>query len=104
PRRCSGAGVAFVGQLDDIDHFVHRTPTAVVAAVHLDQLGDRQVVLDAALLQDDPDPLAQLAGAIGRIHAQHPYLPGAPRTVSLEDLDDRGLTRAVRAKEAEHLA
>ena len=33
----------------------------VIAAVHLDQLGDRQVVLNAALLEHDPDPLAQLA-------------------------------------------
>ena len=76
----------------------------VVAAVHLDQLGDRQIPLDAALLQHDPDPLAQLALAAGRIHAEHARLARAPRAVALEDLDRRRLARAVGAEQAEHLA
>jgi len=42
----------------------------VVAPVHLHQLGDRQIDLDAALLQHDPHLLAQLAAGGGRVDPQ----------------------------------
>ena len=40
-RQLLGADVALLGQLDELDHLVDRAPPGVVAAVHLDQLGDR---------------------------------------------------------------
>ena len=62
-----------------------RRPVAadVIAAVHLEQLGDRQVVLDTALLKDDPDPLAQLprsgAGSMPSTRTSPPSASGSPR-------------------------
>jgi hypothetical protein len=59
---------------------------------------------DAALLGDNPDPLAQRALPVLRIEAEHVHLAGSPSPMSFEDLDDRRLARPVRAEEPEHLA
>jgi hypothetical protein len=51
-------------RLDELDQLIDRAAARVVAPVHLDQLGDGQVVLHSGLLQDYPDALAQLAPAV----------------------------------------
>jgi hypothetical protein len=76
----------------------------VVAAVHLQQLGDGEVGLDSALLEHDADPLAQLPGAGGRVDPEHPDLARTRGPVALEDLHHGRLTRAVGPEQAEHLA
>ncbi len=75
----------------------------MVAAVHLDQLGNRQIVLHSALLEHDPDALSQPTLPVRRIHAQHSCLTVSALSVTLEDLDDGCLTRPVWPKQTEHL-
>ncbi len=104
PESCLARTSALLGQLDQLDHLVHLAAPDVVAAVHLDQLGHGQVALHAALLQDDAHLLAQLAGARGRVEAEHPSLAAGPGPVALEDLDGGGLARPVGAEQAEDLA
>src|SRR6202011_4961906 len=83
--------------------FLNRPPARVVAAVHLEQLGDRELVLDTALLQHDPDPLAQRPLAARRIHPEHAdFAPGA-LPIALENLDGRGLAGAVGPEQTEDL-
>ena len=51
-------------------------------------------------LQDDPDPLLEVALPRRRVVAQDVDLAGGPRAEALEDLDGRGLARAVRPRSA----
>jgi hypothetical protein len=63
-----------------------------------------QTVLDAATLQHDPDPVAQLALAPGRVHSEDADFAAAPVAVPLEDLHGRRLAGPVGAEQAEHLS
>jgi len=76
----------------------------VIAAVHLDQLTDRQVTLNPALLKHDSHSLTQPAPAVGGIHPEYSGFPGTPGAVTLEDLDGGGLARSVGTEKAEDLA
>ena len=96
--------ISLLTQFDELDHLVDRATTRVIAAVHLDQLGDRQVVLDAGLLEDHADSLPQPALAVGRIHPEHSGLAARARAVTLEDLHGRRLAGAVGPKQTEHLS
>ena len=102
-RQVPGARVALLAQLHQLDHLVDRAAPAVIAAVHLDQLRDRQVVLHAALLEHDSDALVELALGVRRVHAQHSHVAVAAFAVALEDLDDRCLARPVWSQQTEHL-
>ncbi len=59
--------------------------------------------VEAAALQDDPDPLLQAAVAALGIPPEHPHLAPGAAPVALEDLDRRGLAGPVRPEQAEHL-
>jgi len=96
--------VPFLLELHELDHLVDGPAPRVVAAVHLDELGDRQIALDAALLEHDPHPLAQLPRARRGIDPEDRRLAVGAQSVPLEDLDRRRLTGAVRAEQAEHLS
>ena len=55
-------------------------------------------------LEHDPHPRAELARALAGIQAEHAHLARRAVPVTLEDLDRRRLTGAVRTEQAEHLA
>jgi len=61
----------------------------------LDRFAHGGTRVEAAALEDDPDPLLQAPVALFGILTQHPYVAGASATVALEDLDRRRLARAV---------
>src|SRR6202034_2158155 len=94
---------SLITQLDELDQLIDRASARVVAPVHLDQLRDGQVVLYPGLLEHDSDALAQLALAVGRVHAQHPDLASGARPVTLEYLDGSRLAGAVGPEQAEDL-
>ena len=77
---------------------------AVVAGVHREHLGDREVRLDAALLQHDADALTQFGAAVRGVHAEHRDVARIARAVALEDLDRRGLASTVGAEHSNTLA
>ena len=60
--------------------------------------------MNAALLQHDPDLLAELARAASGIDSQDPCLTRRAGSIPLQDLDDGRLAGAVGAEQAEHLA
>jgi len=76
----------------------------VVLPPDLDQLADPCLAGKAALLQDDADALAQLGGLGGGVEAEHGDRAPGPRAEALQNLHRRGLARAVRPEQAEHLA
>jgi hypothetical protein len=77
-RQVPRANITLLAELDQLEELVDGSPARVVAAVHLERLGDGQVVLHAALLQDDPDALAQLTLPVRRVHPSTCASP-APR-------------------------
>ena len=57
----------------------------------------------AGELQDDADPGPPRAAGVRRVAAKHRYRTPVAVPEALEDLDRRGLARAVRAEQGEHL-
>ena len=94
------------GQADQVDHLADVARRRVVARVARDGLPDGQVRLDRDVLQDQPDPLAQrpAAGPVAGVDAEHVDLARVPGAEPLQDLQDGGLARAVRAEQREDLA
>jgi hypothetical protein len=103
-RERAHARVALVGELDQLQQLVHGARALVPAAVHLEHLGHGELGLEPAGLQHDAEAVAQRALAAGGVGAEHAHRAGVGQAVALEDLDRRGLARAVGAEEAEHLA
>src|SRR4051794_8384909 len=76
-----------------------------VEAGHLlDRLAHRRARVEADALQHDPDALLQVEVALLRVEAEHGDLAATALAVALEDLDSRGLARAVGPEQPEHLA
>jgi hypothetical protein len=69
-----------------------------------DRLAHLDVAVHAGALQHDPHPIAQLAGALLGVVAEDRDDPARAAAIALEDLDGRGLARAVGAEQPEHLA
>jgi hypothetical protein len=65
---------------------------------------DRQFRRVGVALQHDADPRPPLPAALAGIGAQDRDLAAVPLPVPLEDLYRRGLARAVRAQQREHLS
>ena len=82
----------------------HAEGLSVVAGVHREHLGDGEVGIDAALLQDDADALAHLRPTVRRVDAEHRHLARITCAVALEDLDRRGLSGPVRTEDGDALA
>ena len=95
---------AFSGEADERDHLVGVARVRVEAGEVRQRLATRQVAVHAASLQDDADPLAQLARALPRVVAENGHIAAGAGAVALEDLDRRGLARAVGPEQAEDLA
>ena len=72
--------------------------------VQAQDLARRGPVVDAALLEHQPQPRPQRPPVPRRVEAQHPHGPAVDAAVPLEDLDRRGLARAVGPEEREQLA
>src|SRR3954468_13774424 len=82
-------------QADQRDHLVDVARGRIHAREVLQRLAHADVRVDAGLLQDDADPLAQLARAMAGIEAEDRDRAAGPLAVALEDLDGRRLARAV---------
>jgi hypothetical protein len=91
-------------ELDDAEQVAGGAGVGVVRAPAVDQLFDPGLAGEAALLQDDADPLAELGRLRLRVHAEDGDGAAGPPAEALEDLDGGGLARAVGAEEAEDLA
>ena len=68
------------------------------------RLAHREQRVELARLQHETEPIAPRARRRRGIDAEHGDVAAGPRAVALEDLDRRGLARAVRPEKAEHLA
>src|SRR5665213_4378474 len=102
-READHSRVPFLLEANQLDEFLNRSWLGVIAAVHLDRLGDREIPLDAARLQDDAYLGAQLLAVPSGVKAENTHVTAAPRAISLENLDDRRLPSAVRAEQSEDL-
>ena len=100
-RKLRDARVLLVCQADQADHLVQRSGFRVVAAKHLDRLGDRQVGIDSTGLQHDAHLLLEPAVPQGWIKAKDRNLATVAAAKSFENLDRRRLACAVRAEEGE---
>ena len=98
----SDARVLLRLQLDELDDLVGGPGVRIVPAVHVHGLADGEELLDAGLLQHDPDALFERPLAAHRVVAEDRDGAGVAVPVPLEDLDSRGLARAVRAEQREH--
>jgi hypothetical protein len=96
--------IALLVEADERDHLVDVAASPVVAGEHPVDLTHCQVRPELRLLQDDTDPLAEVASGARRVAVQHLDRAAVAGSVALEDLDRRRLSRAVRAEQAEDLA
>ena len=67
-------------------------------------LTHRRPGVEAAALQNDPDPLLKAAVTLLGVLSEHPHISAAAAPIPLEDLDGRRFSGAVGAEQAEHLA
>ena len=96
--------VLVLGQLDDLEQLRETSRLPVVGAPAVDQLRHPCLTGEAALLQDDADPLAEPGRLCLRVHAEDADRAAGALPEAFEYLDGGGLARAVRAEEAEDLA
>ena len=97
-------GAGLLGEPDQPDDLVDLARGAVVAGVHPQHLGHREVGVDGGLLEHDADPFAQVEAAVSWVGAQDRHRAGVARPVALEDLHERGLAGAVGSEHGQHLA
>ena len=76
----------------------------VVGREEAQQLERPQAGVEPARLQHHADLRAEAAAVAHRVEAEHAHRAGVGPAVALEDLDRRGLARAVGAEQPEHLA
>src|SRR5438067_10039617 len=98
------AGVALLFEPDQPDHFVDRPGALVVAGELGELLGNGEVLVHGGGLEHDADAGAPVEAGVGRIDAEHLYLPAVASPVALKDLNRRRLAGSVRAEQAEDLA
>ena len=96
--------VGLLAQADQVDRLGNVARGGVGLRHQLDRLAHCRARVEAGALEDDADPSAELALARGRIGAEDGHVAVAAVAIALEDLDGRGLPRAVRAEQAEDLA
>ena len=104
PESVFGASVGAVAEPDELEHLLGGPRVRVGGAVELERLARGDLRLQALLLQDDADPLAEGALAPPGIEPEDAQVAGVGAAVALEDLDERGLSGAVGAEDREHLA
>ena len=91
-------------QVDQAEELVERPRVRVVAAAHVDHLGDGEIRLDTRRLEHDADALLHGALAAGRVEAEHRDVAAVARAIALQDLDGRRLPGAVGTEQREDLA
>ena len=99
-RQVLAAGVAPLAELERVDELVRRPGVLVEAAEEVDELGDGQLRVERRRLEADPDPRLERVGAAWRRRCRARDLAAVGRAQPLEDLDGRGLARAVRVRAA----
>ena len=98
------AHVGLLAQARELQHLLHLARVRVEARPVAQRLARGDVAVDAARLQHDPDPPAQLDRAARGVVPEHRHLAAVARAVPLEDLHRRGLAGAVGPEQPEHLA
>jgi hypothetical protein len=76
----------------------------VEASVLSQALGRPGPQVDAAGLEHQPDPRTPVAPGPGRLGPEDPDRAGIGRAIALDDLQGRGLARAVRSQHSQDLA
>src|SRR5947209_6286964 len=103
-RELARGGVLLALQADERDDLVGVARVRIQRREVHERLSHADVAVDAGLLQDDPDALAQRPCPAGRVEAQDAHLPAGAVAIALEDLHRRRLAGAVGAEQAEDLA
>src|SRR5829696_611175 len=96
--------VRLLAQADQVHRLVDVPRRGVVAGVLLDRLARGELRDQAGLLQDEADAVSPTPIRPLWVDPQHAHLARIPGPIALEDLDRRGLARAIRAQEGEDLA
>ena len=98
--------VCLLGEADELEHLLDRPRARVVPGIAGEGLADRQERLDGELLKHDPHAFSQLATGrrVGRVVTEHVDVTPVTLAKALEDLDDRGLARAIGSEQREDLA
>jgi len=101
--------VLAVRELDDFEHlvdpFVGQRPVEVVEiGVELEVLVCREPGVEGRVLKDDADGGPDLVGVLGTVVSRDRGGAGRCRQERAEDVDRRGLARAVRSEKPEDLA
>ena len=104
PGERADSRIALLLEPDQLDDLVDRPRLLVIPAEEREALADGQRRVHRRGLEDDADLLAPPPIGSGRVRAEHGHRAGVALAVALEDLDGRGLARAVWAEEAEDLA
>jgi hypothetical protein len=99
-----GAGVRAVAEADEVEDLVRRARVRVGRAVELDRLAGGDLRLQALLLQNDADPLAEGPLAAPGVEPEDVQIARVGAPVALQDLHERRLPGAVRTEDREHLA
>ena len=100
-RRTTCAGVA---QPDEVEQPLGVVGVVVERGEQPQRFERPHARVQPALLEHHADARAQRGRVARRVEAEDPHRAGVGGAVALEDLDGRGLARAVRPEQAEHLA
>ena len=96
--------VLLVRETYELDDLVDVARVRVVAGEHPVHLADREQRRLLGVLEDDADPLAEVAWSLTRVEPEDRCVAAVAAPVALEDLDRGRLARPVRPQQAEHLA
>ncbi len=103
-RQRADPGVDLGGQTDHLDDLVDRARIAIAGPVEPERLAHGELLLDPRGLEHDPDPIAEIAPAVGGVGTQHRDGSRAAPAVAFEDLDGGRLAGTVVSEQAVHLA
>ena len=104
PGQLPQLGARLLGQPDGLDDLVGVPRVRIVGAEMADHLAHRKFRGVGVALQHDADPRPPFPAAFARVGAKDGDLAAVAAPVPLQDLDRRGLARAVRAEQGEDLA
>jgi hypothetical protein len=103
-RECAHAGLALVGEADELDHLGDVARPLVVTGEEVEDLAHGEEGIDGRGLEDDSDPRPEVGSCAAGVDPKHLDAPVVALAIALQDLDGGRLSRAVRAKECEHLS
>src|SRR5207248_9109109 len=102
--QATGARLALLPEPHPVDDRVRVVRVRVVLREVVHHLAHRELVELAGALQHDADARAPGRSGVARVGTEHADLAAVAPAVPFQDLNGRGLARAVRAEQREHLA